>query len=161
MLDKIKKHKLIEDGKGEINFYNWYVDSLILERKKYFLFTNSKNLFSFFFYCDSEKEIKKNQELFENKLAEQILREVGTNGKCFENLFPKNSKPRYLKTNSRSILESMNDFKFQIKFLSNYHGKLKKSYNLTNHLINEIPMKSLNYDQSVKAMRMELESRIK
>ena len=159
VLDKIRKYKTIEIEKEEIGFYNWYVDLLNLERKNYFLFTNSKTLFSFFVYAGTKNELKSIEEIFQTKLKELIDREIGSNTKNFENLFPVNKKFRFLKTNSRSILGSMNDFKHQIKIQLQHKGELKYSYDLINHLINEMPMGSLKYSQPVELMKKELESK--
>jgi hypothetical protein len=87
ILDKIKKQKVIEDNKVEIDFYNWYVDLINLERKNYFLFTNSKTLFSFFLYAGTKKKIDNLEEIFEEKLKEQIIRQIGTNQNYLNSLF--------------------------------------------------------------------------
>lgn len=159
VLDKIKKYKAIETEKEEIGFYNWYVDLINLERKNYFLFTNSKTLFSFFLYAGTKKELNNIEELFESKLKELVIREIGTSPKYFEKLFPECTNSRFLKTNSRSVLGSMNDFKFQIKSQLEYRGKLEHNYNLINHLINEVPMGAMKYALPVTLMKKELESK--
>jgi len=155
--DKLKKYKPIESNKEETGFYNWYVDLINLERKNYFLFTNSKTLFTFFVYAGTKKELTNIENIFENKLEEQIIREVGTNPQFIKKVFNE-KKYRFVKTNSRSILGSMNDFKIQIKIQVQHKGKLEFTYDLINHLINEVPMGTLKYAQPVEVMRKELES---
>jgi hypothetical protein len=161
ILDKIKKQKVIEDNKVEIDFYNWYVDLINLERKNYFLFTNSKTLFSFFLYAGTKKKIDNLEEIFEEKLKEQIIRQIGTNQNYLNSLFSTPKEYRFVKTNSRSVLGSMNDFKFQIKVQIQHKGELKHTYNLINHLINQVPMGGLKYKQPVRAMENELKLLIK
>lgn len=158
VLDKIKKHKEIEDNKEEIGLHNWYVDLINLERKNYFIFTNSKTLFSFFVYAGTKKEIQNIEEIFEGKLKEQIIREIGSSEKYLENLFPKERKYRFMKTNSRSVLGSINDFKYQIKVQVWDRGELKYTQDLINHLINDIPMGALKYDRPRRRMKEELNS---
>jgi hypothetical protein len=55
----------------------------------------------------------------------------------------------------------MNDFKFQIKVQIQHKGELKHTYNLINHLINQVPMGGLKYKQPVRAMENELKLLIK
>lgn len=160
VLEKLKKYKTIESEKGEDGLYNWYIDLLNLERKNYFIFTNSKTLFTFFVYAGTQRELKNIESIFEDKLKEQIIREVGTNPRYLEQLFSGKAY-RFMKTNSRSILGSMNDLKFQIQVQIQHKGKLLHTYDLINHLINEVPMRALDYGQPVKIMRNELESLIK
>jgi len=160
VLDKLKKHKTVESNKAEIGFYNWYVDIINLERKNHFLFTNSKTLFSFFVYAGTQLELKSIESIFEDQLKEQVIREIGSNSNYLKHLFPQDNDYRFLKTNSRSVLGSMNDLKFQIKVQHQHLGELKKSYNLINHLINEVPMGSLKYGQPVEVMKKELDSLI-
>jgi len=159
VLDKLKKYKTLEIEKEEIGVHNWYVDLLNLERKNYFLFTNSKTLFSFFVYAGTKKELQNIEKLFESKLKELVLREIGTHSKYQENLMPESKNFRFLRTNNRSILGSMNDFKNQIKIQLQYKGKLENTYHLINHLINEMPMGAINYAQPVELMKKELESK--
>ena len=160
VLDKIQKHKTIENNKEGIGFYNWYVDRINLERKNYYLFTNSKTLFSFFVYAGTQKEIKNIESIFKNKLKEQIIREIGSNPNYLKRVFPTNKNYRFLKTNNRSVLGSMNDFKIQIKVQIQHKGELKNTYDLINHLINEMPMGYLNYRQPIKVMKKELDTLI-
>ncbi len=158
--DKLKKYKVIESNKEEIGFHNWYVDLINLERKNYFLFTNSKTLFSFFVYAGTKNELTNIENIFENKLKEQIIREVGTNSQFLNKLFNEKNY-RFVKTNSRSVLGSMNDFKFQIKVILQQEEKLESSSNLIIHLINKAPMTALKYGAPAEVMKTELESLIK
>lgn len=160
VLDKLKKHHVIENDKEEIGIFNWYVDSINLDRKNYFLFTNSKTLFSFVVYAGTKKELINIENLFEEKLKEQIIREVGSNPKYFEQLFGK-EQTKFVKTNSRSILGSMNDFKYHVNFHNQDKERVGQTYDMINHLINKMPMRTLDYAQPVNVMRNELESSIK
>lgn len=159
--DKIKKYQSIEDDKVEVGLSNWYVDLIVLERRSHFLFTNSKTLFSFFVYAGTKNEFKKMGELFEKKLEEQIIREVGSNPKYLEILLAEGNRDRYVKTNSRSVLGSINDFKYQISVHVEYDGGSRESYDKINHLLNKVPMKMLKYKYPVEVMREELESLIR
>lgn len=158
-IDKLKKYNTIENYKEELGFYNWYVDLINLERKNYFLFTNSETLFSFFIYGGTKKELSNIGELFEEKLKEQIIREIGSSSKYLEILFPENRTDRYMKTNSRSVLGSMNDFKRQIEIQIWHKGPLSKTYELINHLMNDCPMGGIDYKNPRRKMKIEIEKR--
>jgi len=161
VLDKVKKYKKIENSKEEIGFYNWYVDLINLERKNYFLFTNSETLFSFFLYAGTKKELENIEEIFEKKLKEEIVKQIGSSDKYLTNLIPQDKTSRFIKTNSRSVIGSMNDFKNQIKVQLWHKGELSETYDLINYLMNEVPMGTIKYDQPKKRMKKTLEIKSK
>ena len=146
VIDKVKKFKEVESEKTDIDFFNWYVDIINLERKNYFLFTNSQTLFSFFVYMGTKNELENIEKLFENRLEEQIIRNIGVLEKYQTIALGENQNYRYFKTNSRSILGSMNDFKQQIKFHLLYKGRLENIYDNINDSLNTCPMGAINYE---------------
>lgn len=155
--DKIKKYHQVENVKEEIGINNWYVDSLILERKNYFLFTNSQTLFSFFLYAGTKSEIQQIVKLFTDRLAKQINIEIGSPDKYISSLLSEAKTPRFMKTNSRSVLGSMTDLKNQIETQLWYRGELAHTYERINRLINQVPMSAIQYQYSVTKMKEELE----
>jgi len=157
VLDKVKKFKIIEQNKAEVDFYNWYVDVITLERKTYFLFTNSITLFSFFVYAGTKKELQNIEQIFAARLAEQIDKEIGIADHYHKNVFTKNQLYQFTKTNSRSVLGSMNDIKQQIKIQLWHKGELKFTYDLINSLVNRCPMGALNYKTPAEKMKEFLE----
>jgi hypothetical protein len=157
VLDKLKKYKSIENSKAEIGIWNWYVDQINLERKNYFLFTNSKTLFSFILYAGTKRELENIEFLFEEKLKEMIIREIGSNSKYIENALKESNSHKFMKTDSRSVLGSMNDFKQQIRVQLWHKGELAQTYDLINHYINEVPMGAINYNSPSTEMKHELE----
>jgi hypothetical protein len=159
--DKLKKYWPIEMEKEETGLHNWYVDLINLERKNYFLFTNSASLFSFFVYAGTKKELSNIETLFSEKLKEMIVREISSGTDYIDAAFPEDAPSRFLKTNSRSVLGSMNDFKEQLKIQVWHKGPLERSYDLINHLINTCPMSGIQYDYPRNRMRTELEKIIK
>jgi len=159
--DKIRKYKIVENSKEDLGLYNWYVDLINLERKNYFLFTNSVTLFSFFVYAGTKKELENIENIFEEKLKEQIIREVGASTKYLDALIPKTNSHRFVKTNIRSVLGSMNDFKYQIKTHIWHKGELSQTYDYINHLINRVPMRGINMERPKSKMKEELESTLK
>jgi len=157
VLDKVKKHRPVQATKTDLGLNNWYVDLMNLERKTYFLFTHSQTLFSFFLYAGTKTEILNLENLFREKLQEMIIREIGTSEKLTQALIPNNTNYQFMKTNSRQVLGSMNDFKFQIKVLIDHHGSLSQTHNTIHHSINTIPMGALKYQHPRVAMKLALE----
>jgi len=160
VLDKVKKHHPVLSEKTEVGFYNWYVDLLNLERKNYFLFTHSQTLFSFFLYAGTKAELQNLQSLFEQHLQEMVIREIGTNELFLKEVISSNADYQFMKTNSRQVLGSMNDFKFQIKVMVDHHGPLMHTQSKINHLINTIPMGALKYQYPVNAMKEAILERL-
>ena len=122
VIDHVKKYKDFDNPKTEIDFYNWYVDLVIIERKKYLLFTHATSLFSFFIYVGTKKEINQMEHLFEKRLGEMIVKHVSVLDGYVETLLPKDRTYTFNKTNSRKVLGSMTDLKFLIESVHEYHG---------------------------------------
>lgn len=158
--DKIKKYKPILNTKEEISFFNWYVDSIIVERKKHFLFTNSKTLYSFFFYVGTKKEIENIEVLFEEKLIKSIQNDFQIDIDVLKGIFKENRSYSYHKTNSRSVLGSMNDMKnhLQYHFDDDYGINDYKAEH--NYYLNEMYMGALKYEKPKNIMKEEILSMV-
>lgn len=158
--DRLKKFHAVEMVKVEPDFYNWYIDQIILERKKFFLFTHAQTLFSFFIYFGTQGEIKNLSPLFKQKLEEQIIREISSQEAYLQAALPDGIADRFVKTNSRSILGSMNDFKYQIEAQVWHKGPLSRTYSLINHLINQVPMSGIAMNLPQRKFKEELAKRV-
>ncbi len=159
VLDQMKKFKSVKDEKVQLGFYNWYVDLINLERRNYFLFTHATTLFSFFAYIGTKKEKQKLETLFAACLLDQLEKQFLFDPKLAAPIIMDGAPLTLHKTNSRSVLGSMNDFKFQIRIQLAHKGPLARSYDLINFLINQLPMGGLNHQKPTQAMQMELEKR--
>ena len=145
VLKRLKSANKVTEEKYNNAIDNWYVDQIILERKKYFLFTNSETLFSFFIYFGTTQEIQNFDQIFLNFYMEQITRNFGHNylGKLKDIQNTKHNT--FGKTNSRSILGSMNDFKSNAKYRALQSGLNLETLNSINYYTNQMPMRALNY----------------
>lgn len=159
VLEKVKKYRKISDQRESVGLHNWYVNLINLERKNHLLFTNSLTLFSFFIYAGTKKELNNIEQLFEKELKEQVERHIGSNKDFIQILLPENADYKFTKTNSSSILGSMNDFKNQIKVQVLYRGPLKQTQELITQLMNECPMGGIGYLDPVTKMKQALEER--
>lgn len=156
VIDKIKKAKPTKEKKSEPSLFNWYLDLIKLERKTYFICTNSKTLFSFIIYVGTLKEINRIEELFENYLKKITIKEFGYSKKFIDQIELDCKQMEFLKTNNRSILGSMNDFKTNIKHRVQIEGLTTESYNSINHYLNKMPMGALKYKSPYQAHIEEL-----
>mgnify|MGYP006284068759 FL=1 len=154
--DKIGKHRDLSAIKDDIHLYNWYIDLINLERKNYLLFTHSLTLFSFFFYAGTKKELANIDRLFAAELNEQITRNVTSSESALALLLAEAGNVTFGKTNSRSVLGSMNDFKHQINVQIQHKGPLSETKDLIIHLMNQCPMGGINYMTPHARMTQEL-----
>ena len=155
VLDRIGKYHPIDETRQETGFYNWYVDQINLERKNYFLFTNSETLFSFFIYAGTKLELADIEDLFKQKLAEQIIREISSAPELIEKALGPQSGCTFHKTNSRSLLGSMNELKYLI-WAHLEREELEYKYDFINHALNKCPMSALKYEYPQDVMREKL-----
>jgi len=133
------------EEKHEADINNWYIDQITIHRKKYFLFTNSKSLFSFIKYFGTQKEIKNLKNIFSNSYKEEITRNFGYTEKLYSLIDDNLEEFEFSKTNSRSILGSMNDFKLNAKARINRDGFDLEILNSINYYTNKMPMGFLKY----------------
>jgi len=160
VLSQLGKVKEVENRKEELGFYNWYVDLMVLDRRRYFLFTHSESLFSFFIYAGTKKQLKSIELLFEMQLQEMITREIGSNRNYLKAAFAGNDEYSFVKTNSRKVLGSMTDYKRQIEIQLWHKGPLSETHDMIHHLINQCPMSSLAYANAQSTMKRLLEQQM-
>jgi len=155
--DKLKGIREISPEKMEVNFFNWYLDLITLNRKKYLLCTNSKTLFSFISYFGTKKEAKNIESIFLKNLCEQIIRQIGYD-KVILNILNKRIEQLIItKTNSRKVIGYMTDFKNQIGYKKLDFSDMDNSINRLNTYINTIPMYGLNLARPIDYFSKELE----
>ena len=157
VLNKIEKYKIIGASKKEVDLHNWYVDSMIIERKNYFLFTNSLTLFSFFEYVGTKNELLNLENIFRERLELQLVKELTSMDKKIEKVIPKKCQFAYVRTNSRSVLGSMNEFKNHIQAHLEIDGGLNSYKMQKNYFLNEMIMGALKYEKPKGRMKKVLE----
>jgi len=161
VIDHIKKYKDFDNPKTEIDFFNWYVDLVVIERKKHLLFTHATSLFSFVIYVGTKKEINQVEQLFEKRLGEMIVKHVTVLDGYVETLLPKDRTYTFNKTNSRKVLGSMNDFKYQIMTVYDFRGSLDNDcYEHINRAIVSIMISGINRKKSQDKIKEEIEVRM-
>ncbi|MEM7571801.1 MAG: hypothetical protein AAF433_02820 [Bacteroidota bacterium] len=130
---------------------NWYVDIVRVHRKEHLLFTHSLSLYSLILYCRTPKEKKGLATLFQAKLAKALLEDFGLRGlQEIEKI--SGEVVVYTKTNSRAILGSMNDFKWQIAVAVAHHGIPAAEVDSLRYSINDCPMRLIDYSNGQAEM---------
>lgn len=160
VLDRIKKLNIKIDDKMDNQLDNWYVNQFLVQRKKYFLFTNSKTLFSFISYFGSRKEIENFSNTFSKVYKEQIVRNYGYDENQLKKIDLKVNEIKFCKTNSRSVLGSMNDFKMNAEFRILRDGNETEVINSINYYFNQMPMGAIKYKRPVETHKFELNNEI-
>jgi len=86
----------------------WYANLLRISRRKCVLFTHADSLFSFLTF-DASKASLKNLDMVFRESLEEVMKREGFDRSVIVRLFGEYKDARYAKTESRSVLGSMND----------------------------------------------------
>ena len=136
------------------DLFDWHANVLRLDRKKYVLFTNSRTLYSFLVRwagkpADFQEQFR--LELFKNLMSE------GFAEKHIEYMLSGHAQATITKTNSRSVLGSMNDLAIQIKSMIFVSGGLTDvNLSKVNRQLNRIPMSAIKYKVSIDELKRRL-----
>jgi len=124
---------------------DWYANLIRIERRKCVLVTNGQTLFSLFLPAFKRPDFDNFSELFKQRLFKAMLN-LEIPQKNIERILTEIEDCRIGKTNSRSVLGSMNDFAVQVKSMVDLSGGLNDTDIMTlNSRINEVPMGALKY----------------
>ena len=131
------------------NFGNWHANLLRIDRRKCILFTHDQTLYTFLVPGLTKPHFQNIDEVFRQNLFNSLMS---------ENL-PQNHIEIFLdnirdieitKTNNRSVLGSMNDLAFQVKYqIADEGGLLNSDISKLNHGINRIPMSAIKEIYSI------------
>ena len=135
---------------------SWHANLLRIERRKCILFTHDATLYSFFMPGLKKPHFETVRDVFGQNLFKNLL---------WEN-FPQNQIEIVLdehrdiiiaKTNNRSVLGSMNDLSFQLKYrIGAMGGLVNVDLAELNHELNRIPMSALKEIYSIDELRKML-----
>jgi hypothetical protein len=133
----------------------WFANLLRLDRRKCVLFTNEKTLFSFLVPGLKREQLRSIGEVFAENLSERLAAE-GL-GKYEKKLVGDRSITAIAKTNSKSVLGSMNDLALQIEYHIKGCGGLETmDLKRLNREINRVPMGALGYRYAIESFEDEL-----
>ena len=135
---------------------DWHANLLWLNRKKYVLFTNDQTLYSLLLYWTRMPRSADFLERFKFGLFKSLMSE-GLIEAQIEYLLSKHSQITVTKTNSRSVLGSMNDLNFQIKSMIRVSGGLTDAdLSEINRHLNRIPMGAIKYKVGIDELKQRL-----
>ena len=135
---------------------DWHANLLWLNRKKYVLFTNDQTLYSLLMYWTRTPRSADFLERFKLGLFKSLMSE-GLIEAQIEYLLSKHSQITVTKTNSRSVLGSMNDLNFQIKSMIRVSGGLTDAdLSEINRHLNRIPMGAIKYKVGIDELKQRL-----
>jgi len=131
---------------------DWHANLLWVDRKKCLLFTNNQTLYSFFLPSMKKPILENFEEVFRLGLFKSLMTE-GFAETQIEYVF-REQHIVIAKTNSRSILGSMNDLAFQIKSMVYATGGLANAdLSEINRQLNRIPMSAIKYKVSIDELK--------
>lgn len=132
---------------------SWHANLLRLDRRKCVLFTNNATLYSFLVPGMKKPQFKCFEEVFGQQLFKSLVSE-GFPQSQIEIILDDCREITVAKTNNRSVLGSMNDLAFQLKYRIEAVGGLG-NIDLTelNHELNRIPMSAIKEFSSIDELR--------
>jgi len=132
---------------------DWHANLLWVDRKKCVLFTNNQTLYSFFLPSMKKPILENFGEVFRLGLFKSLMTE-GFAEPQVEYVLREYQHIVIAKTNSRSILGSMNDLAFQIKSMIYATGGLANAdLSEINRQLNRIPMSAIKYKVSIDELK--------
>jgi hypothetical protein len=132
-----------------------------VDRRKCVLFTNDQSLYSFFVPGLKKPEFVHFDEVFRQNLFKCLLNERFSQDQI-EKVLAEYRKIKFAKTKNRSVLGSMNDLAFQVKYRIEASGGLNYFEPIAlNQSLNRIPLKAMDYQYSIDALRAKLARMIK
>jgi len=135
---------------------DWHANLLWVDRKKCVLFTNNQTLYSFFLPSVKKPTLENFEKIFRLGLFKSLMTE-GFAEPQVEYMLREHQHIVIAKTNSRSILGSMNDLAFQIKSMIYATGGLANAdLSGINRQLNRIPMSAINYKVSIDELKQLL-----
>ena len=139
-------------------FSSWHANLLRIDRRKCILFTHDKTLYSFFVAGLTKPHFENIREVFRQNLFKSLMPETLPQ-KHIEIFLDDIREIEIAKTNNRSVLGSMNDLTFQLKYQIAYEGGLLNT-DITKliHDLNRIPMSAIEEIYSIYELRKLLEN---
>ncbi len=156
LLDELKVNTHDELRESD-NIGNWHANILWIDRRKCVLFTNDHTFYSFLVPAMKKPEFQNFHEVFRLNLFKNLMNEE-LSEKQIEYIFNVHKEIKIAKTSNRSVLGSMNELAFQIKFsIHNMGGLAATDLIELNHELNRIPMGAIDYKFSIHELQRRLD----
>jgi|TARA_B100000315_G_C14420897_1_gene515499 hypothetical protein len=153
--------KLSPSTRQQVGLGNWYANLLRVDRRKCVLFTHEQTLYSLFVANLKKPAIQRLDEIFVEALSDQLKQEKFSLNLIEEILEEYEGKIEYAKTESRSLLGSMNDFAHLIKAEVNFHKSLENvDPDILGKRLNRTPFSAINFEYPQTLFRSRIEQRL-
>jgi len=138
---------------------SWHCNLLRIDRRKCILFTHDRTLYSFLVPCLTKPDFQNIYEIFRQNLLKNLIQEAIPQQHI--ELFLENTrKIKISKSNNRSVLGSMNELTFQLKYqINDEGGLLNTDIMMLNHDLNRIPMSTIKEIFSIYELKNFLNSK--
>jgi len=149
----LKKVELLEVEPKVSYLGSWHANLIYIYRRKCILFVNDKTLFNFIAPDVSRAEIKNLAVLFKSYLP-CVLSDADFDASAIEKIMSEYDEISYAKTNSRSVLGSLNDLTFHYKYNIQDAGGVH-SYEVPSIIrrLNKMPMGAIAYAYPLDALK--------
>lgn len=137
---------------------SWHANLLLIERRKCVLFINDSTLFTILVPYLKKLDFQNLNFVFQEHLFKNLLHE-DCSQKQIEAVLTEHNRLIYTKTNSRSILGSMNEQKFQLEYRIQLNGGLKYTpiYDLNKEL-NRNLLSPIDYKRPFEMLKEKLKN---
>lgn len=115
LLKELRIEPVEFETSGAMSGRDWHANLLVIERKKCILVTHSLSLYSFFIFGVTRKDFDNFTSVFNEHLRAQLDSE-GLNKPAFFDLNDDDVDVIITKTNSKSVLGSMNELSYGLKY---------------------------------------------
>jgi hypothetical protein len=138
------------------SLYDWHANLLWLNHQKYVLFTNDLTLYSLLMYWSKTPRPVDFLERFKLCMFNSLMSE-GIAIAQVEYVLSEHVQVTITKSNSRSVLGSMNDLVFQIKSMIYMNGGLANTdISEISQQVNRIPMGAIKYKVGIDELKRRI-----
>jgi hypothetical protein len=136
---------------------DWHANLLHLERSKCVPFTQDQTLYSLFVPGLKKRDFEQLEEIFRQHLFRSLLQKEFEPFQV-EPILTDYQTIQFAKTTSRSVLGSMNDIAFRLKYQIPAMGGLSHlNLDALTREMNRVPLSAINYRYSIDALKSRLE----
>ena len=153
----LKKSDLLEAVPKNGLLGAWHANLIYVNRKKCVLFVNDKTLYNFVVINLSRAKIKELDSIFVQYLFLNLFQE-GFSEELVKQLTQEYGSVQFAKTDSKSVLGSMNDLAFHYKLYLQTEGE--DALPSIVHKLNRMPMGAQNYNYSIESLMEHIEKEI-
>ncbi len=149
LLAEIPSGLIVPPASGE----SWHANLLRIDRRKCVLFTHDATLYSVFVPGLKKPEFQHLEEVFGQRLFKALLWDEFPQAQI-ERMLDACRTIRFTRSSNRSVLGSMNDFRFQIEVHAEYDGGLA-NIDLADlhHRLNRTPFSAVGFRYPVEGLR--------